>query len=197
MPRVSEAHREARREQIRAAAQRAFVAKGYQRTSIADVVTESGLSAGAIYGHFADKRALFAAVAREVLGRRDAEIASAARESGPPPPSQIVELLAGGVMRDFADGRVLVQLWAESTVDPAIRQIVQDVAASLRAVLLDALRAWYATRPDLAPRGVDAAAAELLPVMMALGQGMIMQSALLDDFDRDAYVASIRSLLPA
>lgn len=45
-----------RREEIIAAAIRAFSTKGFSRASMADVIAESGRSAGAIYGHFSGKR---------------------------------------------------------------------------------------------------------------------------------------------
>ncbi|CAM3505369.1 TetR/AcrR family transcriptional regulator [Occultella aeris] len=196
MPRITQARREARRDQIRAAALRAFAAKGYQRTSIADVVSESGLSAGAIYGHYADKGELFGAVAQHVLSRRDDEIAAASHEGVPPSPYEILVLLTGGMARDLSDGRVLVQLWSESTVDPALHAVVQRVVGSVRGVLGDALRNWFATRPDLAPDGPDAAAHLLLPVVMGLGQSFIMQRALLEDFDPDAYLAAAEAILP-
>ncbi|MGH8968286.1 MAG: TetR/AcrR family transcriptional regulator, partial [Actinomycetes bacterium] len=134
MPRVTEAHREARRAQIRAAALRAFTAKGYQRASISDVVAESGLSAGAIYGHYDGKRALFAAVAEEVLSRRGSEIDAAAGDGVPPAPVEVLTILTGGMTRDLDDGKVLVQLWAESTLDPMIHDVVQHVVATLRGV---------------------------------------------------------------
>jgi len=196
MPRVTEAHREARRAQIRAAALRAFTAKGYQRASISDVVAESGLSAGAIYGHYEGKQALFAAVAEEVLSRRGTEIERASRDGTPPAPLEVLAILTGGMARDLEDGRVLVQLWAESTVDEVIHDVVQQVVASLRSVIRDALRAWYATRPDLAPDGPDAAADLLLPVMLGLGQGFLMQRAMLDDFDAERYLAAVAAVLP-
>jgi len=196
MPRVTEAHREARRAQIRAAALRAFTAKGYQRASIADVVAESGLSAGAIYGHYDGKQALFAAVAQEVLSRRGTELEAAARGGVPPSPVEVLRILTGGMSRDLEDGRILVQLWAEATVDPVIRAVVQDVVATLRGVLVEALRAWFDAHPDRAPGGADAAARELLPVMLGLGQGFLMQRALLDDFDPEAYLAAAGAVLP-
>ncbi len=196
MPRITEARREARRDQIRAAALRAFAAKGYQRTSIADIVAESGLSAGAIYGHYADKGELFAAVAQHVLSRRDAEIAAASRDGVPPSPYEILVLLTGGIARDLTDGRVLVQLWSESTVDPVIHEVVQEVVRSVRTVLGNALRAWFVSRPDLAPDGPDAAARGLLPVVMGLGQAFIMQRALFDDFDPDHYLGAAEAILP-
>ncbi|GAA1728020.1 hypothetical protein GCM10009809_24640 [Isoptericola hypogeus] len=197
MPRVTEEHREARRAQIRAAALRAFTAKGYQRASISDVVAESGLSAGAIYGHYDGKQALFAAVAEEVLSRRGSEIEDASRDGSPPSPLEVLTLLTGGMTRDLEDGRVLVQLWAEATVDPVIHDVVQEVVGQLRGVLLDALRAWFGTRPDLAPDGPDAAAQLLIPAMLGLGQGFLMQRALLDDFDPDQYLAAAATVLPA
>ena len=79
MPKVTEAHRTARRDEIIGAALRCFAAKGYQRTSMADVIEESGLSAGAIYGYFAGKQELFAAVAGRVLEARQGELEAAAR----------------------------------------------------------------------------------------------------------------------
>ncbi|MEU2199394.1 TetR/AcrR family transcriptional regulator [Isoptericola sp. NPDC019482] len=193
---MTDAHREARRAQIRAAALRAFTAKGYQRTSISDVVAESGLSAGAIYGHYDGKQALFAAVAEEVLSRRGAEIEDASG-GGPPSPLTVLTILTGGMTRDLEDGRLLVQLWAESTVDEVIHDVVQEVVGTLRGVLRGALRTWYATRPDLAPDGPDAAAELLLPVMLGLGQGFLMQRAMLDDFDPERYLAAAAAVLPA
>ncbi|WP_402467825.1 TetR/AcrR family transcriptional regulator [Isoptericola aurantiacus] len=197
MPRVSAAHREERRRQIRAAALRAFATKGYQYASIADVVAESGLSAGAIYTHYSGKQELFAAVAEEVLSRRGAELGAAARGDQPPSPTEVLMILARGMARDLVDGRVLLQLWAESTVDPEIHQVVQRVGASFRGVLSEALTAWYRTRPDLAPDGPEAATAALLPVMMALGQGFQTQRAMFDDFDAEAYFTAARAVLPS
>ena len=67
MPKVTEAYRTARRDEIIESALRCFAAKGYQRTSMADIIDESGLSAGAIYGHFSGKKELFSAVAGRVV----------------------------------------------------------------------------------------------------------------------------------
>ncbi|SKC78940.1 TetR/AcrR family transcriptional regulator [Krasilnikoviella flava] len=197
MPRVTEAHREARRAQIRAAALRAFSAKGYQRASISDVVAESGLSAGAIYGHYDGKQALFAAVAEEVLSRRSTEIDAAGGDGVPPSPIEVLTILTGGMTRDLEDGKVLVQLWAESTVDPVIHDVVQHVVVDLRNVLTAALQAWFGARPDVAPDGPDAAARLLLPVMLGLGQGFLVQRALLDDFDGARYLEAAAAVLPS
>ena len=62
MPKVSEAHKDARREQILAGAQRAFARHGYEGATVARLEEETGLSRGAIFNYFENKEALFVAL---------------------------------------------------------------------------------------------------------------------------------------
>ena len=62
MPKVTEAHLEARRQQIVDAAWACFARKGYHQTTMQDICQESGLSPGAIYRYFASKEAIRTAV---------------------------------------------------------------------------------------------------------------------------------------
>jgi len=55
MPKVSDAHLAARRDQILAATARCFGRDGFHRTSMQDIVRESGISAGLVYRYFAGK----------------------------------------------------------------------------------------------------------------------------------------------
>ena len=59
MPKVSEQHLEARREQILEGARRAFARHGYEGATVALLEEEIGLSRGAIFNYFPDKWALF------------------------------------------------------------------------------------------------------------------------------------------
>ena len=63
MPKVSEAHKERRREEILAAAQRCFATYGYEGATVARLEAESGLSRGAIFNYFENKEALFVELA--------------------------------------------------------------------------------------------------------------------------------------
>nr|MDT0667257.1 TetR/AcrR family transcriptional regulator [Micromonospora sp. DSM 115978] len=69
MPRVSQEHLDARRQQIIDAARRRFAVSGFHGTSMQDVLTEAGLSAGAVYRYFPSKESIIEAIAVEVTGQ--------------------------------------------------------------------------------------------------------------------------------
>jgi len=69
MPKVSAEHKEARREQILAGAQRAFARLGYEGATVARLEEETGLSRGAIFNYFENKEALFVELVRRSSNR--------------------------------------------------------------------------------------------------------------------------------
>ena len=69
MPKVSAEHKEARREQILAGAQRAFARHGYEGATVARLEEETGLSRGAIFNYFENKEALFVELVRRSSDR--------------------------------------------------------------------------------------------------------------------------------
>lgn len=197
MPKVSDAHRQARREEILAAALRAFSAKGYQRTSMADVLAESGLSTGAIYAHFAGKQELFVAVARNTLLRRNDEIVAAGAGGTPPAPGEILRIVVHGLLREGLEPRILLQFWSEATIEPEIREMVGEAIAVSQASFETALVRWFTQHPEHAPDGPEAAAGRLLPVLFALGQGFMVQYSIMDGFDGEAYLTAAGAVLPS
>ena len=69
MPKVSEEHKAARREQILVGAQRAFAQYGYEGATVARLEEETGLSRGAIFNYFENKQELFVALVRRSSDR--------------------------------------------------------------------------------------------------------------------------------
>lgn len=195
MPKVTDAYRAARRDEIIAASLRAFAAKGYQRTSMAEVISESGLSAGAIYGHFAGKKELFTAVAAHVLDARSEELEQRRGAGGPLAPGQIMATLLEGLRREPFSG-VVVQLWAEAAVDDEIRAIVQLVLRRLRDTVGGQLAEWAAANPQRVDGDPDEWAARVAPVVLGLGPGFMVQRAIIDDFDEAEYLRVLPDLLP-
>jgi AcrR family transcriptional regulator len=190
MPKVSDAHREARREQIAVAALACFAEKGFQRTSMADIIEASGLSAGAIYLHFESKQQIVLAVGRRVLGRRLGDLQSMTGDDLPDPVSTL-QLLLGGLVTDILDTRLLLQVWGEATTDPDLSVLVTDVFVSLREALTGYLTTWATQQGVTDP---DAWARTAFPAVLAVAQGFLVQRALLPEFDADAYFAAARAV---
>lgn len=76
MPRVVK-HPDVRRADLVAAAQTLFFARGYESTSVEDIITQVGVSKGAFYYYFPSKAAVLEALA-EQMAAESAAIASAA-----------------------------------------------------------------------------------------------------------------------
>ena len=60
-------------------AERMFIEKGYDKTSLQDIIQETGLSKGAIYHHFASKEDIFYSVC-DRIGQRNAVILAKVRD---------------------------------------------------------------------------------------------------------------------
>lgn len=195
MPRISDAKREARRTEIVDAALRCFIRTGYQRTSMADIIAESGLSAGAIYSYFPGKAELVRAVATRVIADRRGEL-DAAGATHPLAPGEIATILIDGIRRE-APLPVLVQVWAEATIDDELRTLVQTAMTGVRGTIATALERWARTQGDATTADAGAWAAAAAPVLMSLVPGFVLQRSIIDDFDEDGFVRSIATLLPS
>lgn len=109
--RRSKAERRAEtRGQLLAAARQLFAERGFAETGTPDIVAAAGVTRGALYHHFADKTALFAAVV-EAEHAAVAESIEAAGDAMPEDP--VAALLAGGdaffaAMRDEGRRRILL-----------------------------------------------------------------------------------------
>ncbi|MET0135051.1 MAG: TetR/AcrR family transcriptional regulator [Kibdelosporangium sp.] len=140
MPRLTDARKELRRAQITEAAVRCFGRNGLERTSIADITAESGLSAGSIYAHYRSKAELVQATAQAVLAKRAEVLGAYAADDSPPDPDELLARLIAGI--DPVNARVGVQTWGEATTDPVIRGIVVDMIDRMGAMLHDCVTAW-------------------------------------------------------
>lgn len=82
-PRTKAEQREATTRALLDAARRAFAARGYRRTSLAEVVAAAGVTKGALYHHFGGKDELFRAVLAEVHREVAEAVAGAAPDADP------------------------------------------------------------------------------------------------------------------
>jgi len=191
VPRVSEDHLTARREQILVAARACFLRKGLHNTSMQDLIKEAGLSVGAVYRYFKSKDEIIAAIAGGVVGGIRRRIDEIATEQLP-----LFESLS--VLLDVideqtgADGAfpIALQVWAESTVDPAIQTIVYERYTGLRASVR-VLVVQAAERGELPP-GADID--DVTSAFYALIPGYGLQRMLIGTPDRDGFLRGVRAL---
>lgn len=99
---------EENRAKLIAAARKAFAEKGYAAASMDDLTADVGLTRGALYHNFGDKRGLLAAVVDQI----DTEMATRAQEIAVGAGGEWESLLAEGVA------------YIEMALDPEVQRIV-------------------------------------------------------------------------
>ncbi|MBM2622199.1 TetR/AcrR family transcriptional regulator [Actinoplanes sp. LDG1-06] len=191
MPRVSEQHLTARREQILAAARACFLRKGLHNTSMQDLIKEAGLSVGAVYRYFKSKDEIIAAIAEGVVGGIRSRIDEIATRRLPLLES--LELLLDVIDEQARPGGALpvaLQIWAESTVDPSISRIVferySDLRAGVRVLIV------HAAESGELPAGTDVD--EVTGAFYALIPGFALQRMLLGAPDKEGFLRGFRAL---
>src|SRR5690606_26473523 len=90
-------HRERRRQQILDAARRCFARRGFHQTTMSDILHESELSAGAVYGYFRGKDEIIAAIAQGFVGETARLIEPVAQSETVPPLPDVLDSLLGHV----------------------------------------------------------------------------------------------------
>lgn len=185
MPKVSDDHRAARRQQILDAAARCFARDGFHQTSVHDIVRESGISAGLVYRYFTGKEDMIVAIVEEWHERRRVTLES----------STVDDLTRNyvGLLNAIRKDEVSlgVQVWAEAVRSPRIREITRNGMDSPRQNA--ATRVRSAQHKGELPTDLDPDA--LARIFIAIYQGLALQTVLDDDLDHDAFVRTLESLL--
>lgn len=173
MPKLKPETQAARRDQILDAAETCFARDGFHQTTIQDVIAESGLSAGCIYGHFQSKEELIETIS-ERRHKIDATLFSASSRAGDP--IATVRATAAAFLGNLEGPqgmrarRVGVQLWSEALNNEAIKS---QVRAGVKQALieLEAPLRQAQERGEL-DKTLDTQA--LAGVLVALFQGIVL-----------------------
>jgi AcrR family transcriptional regulator len=194
MPRISAARASAQRERILDAALTCFAREGFHAATMQDIVAESGLSPGAIYGYFKGKTEVVMAIAseRHAMERQRMQQALAAADLD----TSLVRLVEGFVLglRDAQERRwrrLAVQLWAESLSNPRLKREALAGVSQAVEILSPMIRA--AQRQGRWPRHLDPQSAAR--VMVAVLQGISLQLAWDDTIDIANFAAALRIMI--
>ncbi|HEY3008907.1 MAG TPA: TetR/AcrR family transcriptional regulator [Micromonosporaceae bacterium] len=194
MPRVSAEHLSARRQQILDAAAVCFARNGFHATSMQDVISQAGLSVGAVYRYFKSKDELRTAVGERYVGAVTDELTAVAYHEPALAPAEAMaralDVIEPRLAPDGA-GQLALQMWAEAIRNPEVREFVAGTYAQLRdSFIMIARRAKAAGH--VAER-VDADALGL--ALFTLLPGYMIQRLMTGRPDRPTMVAAVRALL--
>ena len=176
MPRVSQAHLDARRAQIIDAARARFASHGFARTSMPDLVEASGLSIGAIYRYFASKDEIVTAICEQASQTLPAELTA-------PAVQEFLEHIRA-MAREEGHARLVAQIYAEAAISPPLAALVQRQLADLR----DAVAALLPGRPP-------ADAARIAEAFAALCLGYSQQLAVRGDLDPAPFATALMAII--
>ena len=196
MPKVSDEYRQAKRREIARAALRVFERKGFHAASMADIIHESGASAGAIYGSFKSKNEIVLEVANTLVDEKIADAQAFLTLDPMPAPGEIVGPFLRGMLRGVGKPDVLVQLWGEAVTDDDVRVITVKIMHRITGMYEDYLAAWHAEQHGLSPADAAAIAHRQAPLFVGASQGYLLQLALRSDFDGEAYLTGLAEFLP-
>lgn len=194
MPKVSEGHALARRQQIIDAAYRCFARKGFHQTTMREIYQEAELSPGAVYHYFDSKHEIIAA-SFDFDYERSLHLFEAAAESEEPlnALTGLLVFLFMGLKSAAAlgAGRVNVQGWGEALVNPALLATVQRVLGTIHEAATRIVQKAQA-QGQIDPK-VDALA--FSNALISLYYGLELQLALNPELDVEQYAEAVKALL--
>lgn len=152
MPKLSPERLAARRQHIVDTARELFAERGFATTSMADLVTATGMSVGALYRYFPSKAALVGAVVEGRDGQRASETATPADglhnartgtskggRGGGFDEHESAGDLVGRLLGYVTDSpqarthaRLVTQVWAEAALSPDVAALTRQRHAALR-----------------------------------------------------------------
>lgn len=198
MPKISEAQRQARRDQILAAVWPCFLRKGIHGTSMEDLICESGLSAGAVYLYFRGKDELIQAAIASYMGQlrgllqpllgREEVLAPAPFVHG------MMAALARHTKRTGIDlNSVILMGWSEAQTNRTIAELVTTGQRKYREGLTEVVRQWQRRKYVRA----DANPVDVAKTLLAFFLGSIAQEALLGGTNPATLTRGFETLLGA
>ncbi|WP_432791350.1 TetR/AcrR family transcriptional regulator [Brevibacterium sp. K11IcPPYGO002] len=195
MPKVTEEHKSAMRARIQDAALACFARRGFAGASMADIVKEAGLSAGAVYVYYASKADLMIDVARRVMEPRMAVLETAKSGGEVTAPVEVFLELIDSLLIDNPFASVMVQVWGESSYDKEFASFAGGVFESLIEEFTDYLALYLQDQ-----RGVDAETARvrasvMVPGLLAMIQGAVVQATVFGEPSRLRVRTGIEAVL--
>ena len=176
MPKVTDDHRKAQEERFVDAARRCFTRSGVERTSMDDIRTEAGVSAGLMYRYFGSKDEMIRAAITGSLAEFETLIVQAGSAGKATTPSGYLRLLLEDLrrFRHPSPGvdlfKLAIQGWAHAQAQAKAHDVIAESFERQLGSYREVARRWTTARK--APSAARAIAAAVI--------GYIVQSAFSD-----------------
>ncbi|WP_240691331.1 TetR/AcrR family transcriptional regulator [Amycolatopsis nivea] len=191
---MSQQYKDDQRGEILAAARRCFLRDGFHRTSMQDVFTEAGKSAGAVYRYFPKKEDMIVAVAAQnlddVTGVLRAALARGDENGVGEVMAELLEAVTG-LHRDRELASMAVLVWSEAQRNPELAERLAAASAEMSAEVAGLVRSRQEAG---AWTGVPAEV--LAQAILALLPGFLFNLALSGPDGVAGFPDAVRTLLP-
>ncbi|MDP5228478.1 MULTISPECIES: TetR/AcrR family transcriptional regulator [Arthrobacter] len=195
MPKVSEEHRERQRQRILDAAVACVGRKGFAATSMADIIAEAGLSAGAVYLYYRSKEQLTVDVGRRILGEKIAVLDGFLAMPEVPAPSVVIPAFMNAMPQDGFFPGTAVQVWGEAVHSVELAETAETLIGEVTGHFAEYLAAWFRQSRGLGEQEAAAEAARAAPAMVGLVQGYMVQSVFIGEGGQERYREAAAAVL--
>lgn len=195
MPKVTEEHRQVMRTRIQDAALACFARKGFTGASMADIIKEADLSAGAVYVYYSSKAELTLDAGRRIMEQRVGRLDDFVQRREIPPPRQVFSELLNSILDGNPFAPLVVQVWGEASHAPGFATIAEKIFDDLLGYFEAYLQEYFRRTVGLDEDRARERAHTISPAILAMIQGAIVQAAILGDESRTRVGDAIASLL--
>lgn len=170
---------------------------------MADIIAESGLSAGAIYNHFRSKDEILVSVAASLVQSQLLRTMESVERNGETPtPSRIVEIALTTIGESsIEDGMplsmLIIQFWAEAVVNPVVLGLMQEQMKAIKNGFFEPLQRWARTEARMSSRRATRWAEDTIQLLISIMSGYVIQRNVFPDFDARSYLRTAVTTMQA
>lgn len=179
------------RDRLVAAAIEVFVEQGYEQARVQDIARAAGLTTGAIYANFRDKRELLLAA---IADRSAAEVGTLLQAAGSTPPRDLLAALGSRMAFRENDRPLLLDAVVASERDPVLAALLRDALAERHARIAGLVE--HGKSDHTIDRAIDTDVLTRFCMTLALGS-LVVRALALPQPDPNHWASLIERLLDA
>lgn len=183
MPKVTQAHEERRRQEILRAARTCFARHGYDKTTMDQIVSEAGLSKGAIYQYFRSKENLFLALylLQEEQLQRDLVSAFTGGATMRDKLERGAQVFLGSLKGEYGElARIGLEFWSEAPRRPDLQEKFKESYAQWQTFVSEVIAQGIQTGEFRTDLNCEAIASAILAICDGLTLQWVICEAVFD-----------------